>query len=185
MSDAETGAPKVALVYESMFGGTRRIAEAIAEGMRAFHPVTVVPVEEAKRLPDDIDVLVVGAPTHAHSLSRPESRAEAVQWARDERKDLHLDGVWSDLGIREWLKDFSPQVAHHAAFDTRADMPRIFAGSAAAAIDRRLTKLGSKRVIEPESFFVDRESHLEAGQVERARAWGMQLAAQLLPSPAR
>ena len=62
------------------------------------------------------------------------------------------------------------------AFDTRADMPRIFTGSAAAGIDRRLTKLGSDALAEPESFLVDKSSRLLAGEEERARSWASALA---------
>src|SRR4051812_34813549 len=38
---------RAVVVYESMFGNTRAIAEAIADGMRPFAEVAVVPVSEA------------------------------------------------------------------------------------------------------------------------------------------
>ncbi len=184
MNEAPAGT--VLIVYESMFGGTRRIAEAIADGIRASHDVTVVAVTEAEgTAPDDFALLIVGGPTHAHSLSRAATRAEAVQWVTRDQLDLELETRLGDRGIREWIKEDEPRPARHAAFDTRADMPRIFTGSAAAAIDKRLTKLGSERITEPMSFLVDRKSHLVPGEVERARGWGVQLAALLWPAAAR
>lgn len=180
----ETPAGTVLIVYESMFGGTRRIAEAIADGIRASHDVTLTRVTDVGDVPDDIALLIVGGPTHAHSLSRPESRADAANWVAKEEMHLELEPGFDQAGIREWLKS-EPRATRHAAFDTRADMPRIFTGSAAAAIDKRLTKLGSERIAEPMSFLVDRKSHLMPGEIERARGWGVQLAALLAPAAAR
>ncbi|MEV4689086.1 flavodoxin domain-containing protein [Microbacterium sp. LWH3-1.2] len=98
-----------------MFGNTRRIAEAIADGIRLQRPVSLIPVGQADRLPADVDALIIGAPTHAHGLSRPESRAEAVVWAGNEQKHLKLDDAWSDSGVREWLADGSPRSAGWSA----------------------------------------------------------------------
>ncbi len=63
-----------------------------------------------------------------------------------------------------------------AAFDTRVDMPRIFTGSAATAISTRLRKRGLRELVRPESFLVDKDSRLLAGELERAHAWGAALA---------
>ena len=82
------------------------------------------------------------------------------------------------------LRSFQPQVARHVAFDTRVDMPKMFTGSAAGGIDKRLKRLGSRRLAEHMSFFVDRDSHLEAGERDRARRWGAELAEALAPATA-
>jgi hypothetical protein len=100
-------------------------------------------------------------------------------WAGNEQKHLKLDDAWSDSGVREWLDDRSPRPRLFAAFDTRVDMPRLFTGSAAGAIDRHLAKAGGKRLSEPASFFVDRNSALEPGQIDRARQWGSELGEKL------
>lgn len=171
--------PSVAIVYESMFGNTRQVAEAIADGLRPHLLVRLVPIAQATVVSADVDALIVGAPTHAHGLSRPESRAEAVVWARTEQKHLHLDDAFSESGVREWLADEAPRPHRFAAFDTRVDMPRLFTGSAAAAIDHRLAKAGGERLSEPMSFLVDRDSRLEPGQLDRAREWGAELGAKL------
>lgn len=182
MTSDAPAAPRIVIVFESMFGSTRRIAEAIAEGIRPTAPVAVVPIAAVGDFPDETDLLIVGGPTHAHSMSRPESRADAVTWTANEQLDLTLDEAWNDTGIREWLKGDPPNAHQFAAFDTRVDMPRIFTGSAAVAIDKRLAKLGAHRLSEPHSFLVDRNSKLEPGELERAQAWGAELAARLHPS---
>ena len=69
------------IVYESMFGGTRDIARAIAAGLRTAVPVDVHGVGDTPgtlgAVGDDVSLLIVGAPTHPGGLSRPRSRAAA------------------------------------------------------------------------------------------------------------
>ncbi len=168
----------VAVVYESMFGATRQIAEAIAEGLRETWPCRVVSIGDIESLDHALRAVVVGAPTHGHGLSRPESRVEAARWAMHDRKQLTLEPP-IESGVREWLKSEPAWVESHAAFDTRADMPRIFTGSAAAAIDRKLSRRGSRALDEPRSFLVDTSSHLLDGELDKARQWGALLAARI------
>ena len=56
------------IVTESLFGNTLAIAEAIGDGIaevRGPETVRVVHASEAPaELPSDVDLLVVGAPTH-------------------------------------------------------------------------------------------------------------------------
>ena len=66
---------KAVVIYESMYGNTHLIANAIAEGLRNHGQVTVVPVDEADAaLVETADLLVVGGPTHAHGMSRANTR---------------------------------------------------------------------------------------------------------------
>jgi hypothetical protein len=64
-----------------------------------------------------------------------------------------------------------------AAFDTRIGKPKVVTGSAAKGIAKRLRRHGYELVAEPESFVVD-DTHgpLHAGELERARQWGRDLA---------
>ena len=68
------------LVYESMFGSTSEVARAVREGLTAEGvDVALHEVRSAPAAADaDFDLLVVGAPTHAFSLSRPTTRRDAV-----------------------------------------------------------------------------------------------------------
>ncbi|MDX5309965.1 MAG: flavodoxin domain-containing protein, partial [Rhodococcus sp. (in: high G+C Gram-positive bacteria)] len=53
------------VVYESMFGNTRHVAEAVARGLGSA--VRTVPVTQAhEENLSDYDLVVVGGPTHAH-----------------------------------------------------------------------------------------------------------------------
>jgi hypothetical protein len=161
------------VVYESMFGNTRAVAEAVAEGMSLVLPAEAVEVSAASSRPvADVSLLVVGGPTHAFGLSRPATRADAAS-----KTGLPIES--SGPGLREWLEgigreDTSGMAA--AAFDTRISYPRV-PGSAAKAAARRLRRSGIT-VLEVKSFYVvGTTGPLVAGERERARAWGSGLAA--------
>lgn len=52
--------------------------------------------------------------------------------------------------------------------------------TAAKKLDRKMRKLGGKRLVPPETFFVaEREGPLEEGEVERAQTWATQIRRQL------
>ena len=168
------------VVYESVYGNTREIAEAIADGVGA---VAVLPVHEAHGRPGTPDLLIVGGPTHMHGLATKRSRHVAVTTAQEDGRG-HLEaGATIEPGLRRWLGDLSPAAAHHAAaFDTRLDKSPLISGAAAHGIARRLRRLGID-VVGAESFLVeDTEGPPKAGELERARAWGAQLARSLAVS---
>jgi len=55
------------IVYESMYGNTRAIAEAIAEG---FGDGAVLrPVRTAAAPDDEVDLLIAGGPSHIHGMT--------------------------------------------------------------------------------------------------------------------
>jgi len=63
-----------------MFGDTRLIADDVADGLRRSAACSVVEVRDAPTVVDhDVDLLVVGAPSHAFGLSTRETRREAQQ----------------------------------------------------------------------------------------------------------
>jgi len=170
---------RAAIVYESMFGNTRQVADAIAEGLSDAATVTVLRVKDAPETFPDVDLLLVGAPTHVHGLSRPSTRAEAGTWSDDPNKSVTLEPDAEGIGVREWLESCGEPPARFAAFDTRADMTELFTGSAATTIDKRLRRLGSHRLLAKRSFLVDKNSVLTSGQLDDARAWGREIAATL------
>jgi len=54
----------IAIVYDSVFGNTRKVAAAIAARLEATHNVRLLTVQEAHDLnPSEIDLLIVGSPT--------------------------------------------------------------------------------------------------------------------------
>jgi hypothetical protein len=168
------------VVYESMFGNTKLIAEAIAGGLARHSEVESVEVGQAPAVLDsEIELLVVGGPTHAFGLSRPGTRKSAA-----EQIDTPL--VSAGIGIREWVTAIGTQsrAVSSAAFDTRIDKPR-FPGSAAAAAAKRLGRLGFHQVLPPESFFVEGSTGpLLAGEYERAHRWGESVGSKLAETAA-
>ena len=164
------------IVYESMFGNTRRLAEAIAGALESAGVDAAV--MHAADAPSDLSgyqLVIVGAPTHAHGLPRPTSRTEALAWADDHTKNLTLEPTAGTAGVREWLDRLllvgNPRFA---VFSTRASIPRIFAGDAGNAIakglHRRLAEVDSRA-----DFLVDLENRLVDGEEVRARAWANDL----------
>ena len=86
---------KAFVVDESMFGNTVTIARAIA-GLEADFDVTVADVHTMPPV-GDTDRLVIGAPTHAFSMSRPRIRAYATRKAT-------IGARAFGTGVREYLE---------------------------------------------------------------------------------
>ena len=87
---------KALVVYESMFGNTEQIARAVAAGLAESIEVQLAEVADAPMEADpDVALIVAGGPTHACSMSRTSTRADAVS------KGAHIDEA--EFGLREWL----------------------------------------------------------------------------------
>ena len=163
---------RAVVVFESMFGNTQRIAEAIGQGLAAHGAVDVVEVGHADS-PGQVDLVVAGGPTHAFGMSRPRTRQDAEQRAAGQV-------VSAGDGLREWIAGL-PRTRRVAAatFDTKVDKARWLPGSARAAA-KALRGHGYRLVAPAESFLVgDLEGPLLDGEVEQARRWGDRLGASL------
>jgi hypothetical protein len=168
---------RAVVVYESMYGNTRVVAEAIAEGLRPAHDVTVVPVNRVgPELLEGTQVLVVGGPTHVHGMTRRRSREAAIEEARRPGSTLVLDESAAGPGVREWLGSLGHLDMLTASFDTRMHGPAALTGRASKGIRRELDRLGAHAITDPESFFVTKENLLDTGEEDRARRWGEELA---------
>lgn len=156
------------VVHESMFGNTRSVAQAIAAAVPG--PVVTVDVVDAPDpLPSHVDLLIVGGPTHAFSMSRSSTRHDAVTQGAEPEDEAR--------GIREWLTGLTPtpHVAV-ATFDTRVAKVRRLPGSAARSASRVVSKRRIGRVIAVESFYVDGvDGPLLEGELERAGDWARSL----------
>lgn len=166
------------VVYESMYGNSHRVADIVGDALREAGPVKVVPVSAAT---DDLiacaDLVVVGGPTHVHTMSSNKTRASAQKQAQDSAKKhgtepLAMDEHWQDRGLRDWFKA-SPQADGQcaAAFDTRLDARALLTGRASRLIARKLAKHDFNLIAEPESFLVDSQTRLLDSEVERAEHW--------------
>jgi hypothetical protein len=156
------------VVYESMFGNTRAIAHAVADGLAESMSVDLEEIgSAASDVAADVSLLVVGGPTHAFGMSRERTRESAAAQAAG-------DVVSAGDGLREWLGAVTSgsRAIAAAAFDTRIDKPRV-PGSAARGAEKRLRRLGFRMVVPAASFYVtDTSGPLVDGERERARNWG-------------
>ena len=156
------------VVYESFYGNTEAIARAIAEGLSRHGEAEALAVGavEASTL-SDVDLLVVGAPTHVWGLPRARTRASA---AADATGPL----------VRDWLAGVPAGNGRPAAaFATRLGSPRLVTGSAASGIARRLRRRGWKAAT-PATFIVTGTAGpLAEGESAQAVAWGDELGAAL------
>lgn len=163
------------VVYESMFDNTAQIANAIAEGLVkvGFEAHSVPVTSLASTGPIDVDLLVIGAPTHAFSLSRRSTRVDAArQGARAGRVEV---------GAREWIATTRPETfgtSLVAVFDTRVAKVRRLPLAAGATAARLLRHRGFRLLRKPVAFLVeDTRGPLSAGEVERAGRWGQMIGA--------
>ena len=172
---------RAVVVYESMFGNTRVIADAIAKGLEPVGIVVVVPVPEAgHEMLADVDLLVVGGPTHFHGMSRTRTRKWAAATAQKPKNDLVLDRDAQGPGVSDWLRSLGHGHTKVAAFDTRFRGPAVLRGRASRVISRKLRRHGFEVVLKPESFFVTLQNQLEPGEEARAQEWGKRLAASVV-----
>jgi flavodoxin len=144
---------KALVVYDSRYGHTKIIAEAIGAALPGEVEVVQVADATASGL-RAYDLLVVGAPTHG---ARP---SEDVQAFLNQIRPSALTGV----GV--------------AGFDTRMTNRLItLFGTAAPKIAKALKQKGGKLVGPPGGFYVTGgEGPLREGEVERASQWAQGLA---------
>ena len=164
---------RAVIVYESMFGSTRAVAEAVAQGLADCAEVSLVRATDAyPALLDAADLLVVGAPTHVHGMPRPSTRKGAGEQASKPGGHLVLEpGADTGPGVREWLATLGRIDLAVAVFDTRLKGPTLITGRASKAMRRTLRGHGANVVARPESFLVDTSGQLLPGETARARAW--------------
>lgn len=172
---------RVVIGFESMYGSTRQVAEAVAEGFDNNDEVTVKPIWQVTAdAVEAADVLVVGVPTHAHGMPRPASRRSAIENARGPIDPTHLDpSATIEHGVREWLPSLPARLPGcAAAFDTRFKPPSWLVGHPARRVSRTLARHGARPLTKAESFFVDKHEDLLDGELDRARRWGADLRRQ-------
>ena len=166
------------VVYESMYGNTHAVASSIADGLRATHEVTLVPVAKAtEELIEVADLLVAGGPTHMHGMTSAGSRRMAAESARKEGSGLIMDPDADGPGMRGWLSGLSSRHALAAAYDTRLTGSPAFTGRASRGISRGLRRHGYHLIAKSESFLISKQNTLVEGEVARARGWGATLGA--------
>lgn len=157
---------KAIVVYESFWGNTAQVAQAIAAGLGA----QAYPTGQAG--PDllaGLDLLVVGAPILGFSLTTDSMRRNiGAGTARGPKPDL------SNPSMRAWLDSLPSLSAKAAAFETRLVWSP---GSAAGVMLDMLARKGCPALTRPGRFIVKGTyGPLRGGELERAQQWGRELA---------
>lgn len=168
---------KAIVVYESMYGNTHAIADAIAEGLGGHASVRVLSVHDVEA--EDVasaDLVVVGGPTHVHGMTRASTRKAALAAAAEPGAALHIDTDAEGPGLREWFDDLAVSIDRAAAFDTRMHGPAMVTGRASKGIAARLRAHGATLVAAPVSFIVTKENELLPDEAAHAEAWGESVA---------
>jgi flavodoxin-like protein len=175
---------RAVVVYESMYGNTHLVADAIGAGLKTAFDVSVVPVAQASpAVLADADLVVVGGPTHAHGISRAATRKAAVEAAAKPVSPLTVEPGALGPGLRDWFGSLGRYPVKAAAFDTRIHGPAALTGRASKGMARLLWAHGFEVVAEPESFLVTKQDRLEPQESARAREWAVTLAAGIAPRP--
>jgi flavodoxin len=141
------------VIYDSKYGNTERIAQAIAQTLSEAGAARAIHAEEVKPADlEEVNLLVLGCPTQAwHATSPMTTFISSLAPGQLERMEV-------------------------ACFDTRFNKPRWLTGSAAGNIARMVKKAGGPLLVPPESFFVeDSEGPLKVGEVEHAQNWADKL----------
>lgn len=154
---------KVLVIYDSVFGNTEQIAQAIAGKLA---PLGDVRLSRAGDLsPSDLagsDFVIVGAPTQGGRSTKPVGELldaiprDALKGVRVASFDTRISAADSGIGIRLLVS---------------------IIGYAAGKIAQKLKGLGGVLIAPPEGFIVkDREGPLKEGELKRASAWAESLA---------
>src|SRR5215470_3135530 len=171
---------RAVVIYESMYGNTHTIAEAIGRGLAPENHVTVVPVAEATpELLSEADLVVAGGPTHIHGMSGTRSRQAAAEAAHKDGSGLALEPHAQGPGLRDWFGTVGRIRGCGVAFDTRLNGPATFTGRASKAIAKLLDRHGLTEIAPAQSFLVTKDNQLLPGEEDRAEQWGRELAARL------
>ena len=148
------------VIYDSKFGNTEKVAQAITRGAATLGDVRVLHSAEAMSgslaMTGRPNLLLIGGPTHNRNASA---------------------GLRALLGSLPAVLRGVPA----ACFDTRYGGPTWVMGSAAAAAAKTIRTTGAQLVAEPESFFIVRSGpmplqSLAPGELERAEQWGAAVA---------
>ena len=141
------------VIYDSEFGNTEQIAEAISNTLCEFGRVQTVRVQHTHPLNlDGVDLLILGSPTQG----------------------------WRPTVAMRSLLEYIPTEAlsrlEIACFDTRIDMSTWLTGSAAELMTRKLHKRDASHLLPAVSFLVTgMHGPLKTGELERAVNWARSL----------
>lgn len=139
------------VIYDSYFGNTEKIADAIAKSISA-KAIKIDNIKDANL--NEVELIILGCPTHG---GRP---TEAIQ---------------------KFINDITLKNIKFAVFDTRMSKDNInialkllikLIGYASPKMAKTLKSKGYELITSPEGFLVKgKEGPLSDGEIERAKNW--------------
>jgi flavodoxin I len=143
---------KTLVVYDSLYGNTEKIAQAIGDAVSGEVKVVRAGEVDLSAL-KELDLLFVGSPTHGGRPSPP------MREFLDKVQSRALQGI------------------KVATFDTRHTSKfTLLFGYAAGRIAKSLKEKGGTLLLSPEGFFVEgTEGPLKDGELERAAHWAKEV----------
>jgi len=157
------------IVYDSVFGNTEQIAQAIGNTLGNQEDVTIVRVGDVKLEQfARIKLLVVGSPTQ---------RFQPTTAISDLLKGFPKNAL---KGVKIAVFDTRLTISNIEETPILAFFVRLFgrAAYAAKAIADRLKKKGGELIMPPEGFYVEgMKGPLVQGELERAANWAKQIIA--------
>jgi hypothetical protein len=116
---------KALVVYESMFGNTEKIARAVADGVGEAMDVQLAEVADAPTEPSpDVALIVAGGPTHAFSMSRENTRADAIsKGAHEGEREFGLVSGWRRCRLANTPRSWPPSIPRSKVCATCPDQP--------------------------------------------------------------
>jgi len=150
------------IIYDSVFGNTGKIAEAMANALEEHQEVDLRLVGEvfSEHL-DGVKTLIVGSPT----------RQFKATGALDQFLKQIPAGTLEGIQVAAFDTRLTPEDVAKNKF--LAIMVKFF-GYAAEKIAKQLIHLGGKEVVSPQGFLVTGvEGPLVEGELERAANWAL------------
>jgi flavodoxin len=163
---------KAMVVYESEFGNTEQVAQAIAGAMReALGDEGEVEVQHVRDAQPEqlagLDLLVVGSPTQKFS-PMPATKQFLKSIPKNALAGVKVAAFDTRVTEEEFASHGRVVVMFVAIF-----------GYAAEPIAKRLKKKGGEPAVAPEGFYVSgTEGPLLDGELERATGWGRLIVSQ-------
>jgi hypothetical protein len=162
---------KAIVVYESHWGNTAAVARAIAAGIGS-EAQALSTAEATAEVVATAELVVAGAPLMA--LRLPTDRMVEGIGAKPDEPSVDLAGPT----MRTWLAGLPGGRGACAAFETKL---RWSPGGATGAIEHALGAAGYRQIGPGRKFLVEgRTGPLRDGELEKARAWGVELGAKVV-----